>query len=53
MENLKNWKINHFLTETDIDNIEVESQLEHQIQIQETKETGWIFDRINSMKIGF
>ena len=41
------------LTETDIDNIEVKSQLEHQIQIQETKESGWIFDKINSMKIKF
>ena len=27
--------------------------LEHQIQIQETKELGWIFDKINSMKISF
>ena len=35
--NLKN---NHNLTESDIDNIDVRSQLEHQIQIQETKESG-------------
>ena len=48
--NLKN---NHNLTESDIDNIDVRSQLEHQIQIQETKESGWIFDKINSMKISF
>ena len=31
----------------------LKSQLEHQIQIQETKESGWIFDKINSMKIRF
>ena len=38
------------LTETDIDNIDVESQLKHQIQIQETKESGWIYEKINSLK---
>ena len=48
--NLEN---DHSLTESDIDNIDVRSQLEHQIQIQETKESGWIFDKINSMKISF
>ena len=37
-------KIIHNLTESDIDNIDVRSQLAHQIQIQETKESGWIFD---------
>ena len=42
---------NHNLTETDIDNIDVKSQLEIQIQIQETKDSGWIFDKITSMKI--
>ena len=46
-------KINKNLTESDIDNIDVRSQLEHQIQIQETKDSGWIFDKINSMKISF
>ena len=30
---------------------DVKSQLEH--QIQETKESGWIFDKINSMKNKF
>ena len=45
--------IKHNLTESDIDNIDVRSQLEHQIQIQETKESGWIFDKINSMKLSF
>ena len=48
-----NLKINHNLTESDIDNVDIRSQLEHQIQIQETKESGWIFDKINSMKISF
>ena len=41
------------LTESDIDSTDVRSQLEHQIQIQETKESGWIFDKINSTKISF
>ena len=36
--------------ESDIDIINMKSQLEHQIQIQETKESGSIFDKINSMK---
>ena len=44
---------NHSLTETDIKNIDVNSQLQHQIRIQETKESGWIFDKINSIKIKF
>ena len=35
-----NLKIDNNLTESDIDNIDVRSQLEHQIQIQETKESG-------------
>ena len=48
-----NLKINHNLTESNIDNIDVRSQLEHQIDIQETKESGWIFDKIKSMKISF
>ena len=45
--------INNNLTETDINNIDVKSQLEHQIQVQETKESGWVFDKNNSRKIGF
>ena len=35
-----NLNINHILTESDIDNIDVRSQLEHQIQNQEMKESG-------------
>ena len=46
-----NLNINHNLTESDIDNIGVRSQLEHQIRNQEMKESGWIFDKINSMKV--
>ena len=48
-----NLNINPDLTESDTDIIDVGSQLEHQIKIQETKESGWIFDKINSMKISF
>ena len=48
-----NLKINNNLTESDIANIDVRSQLEQQIQVQETMESGWIFDKINSMKISF
>ena len=49
----RNLNVNHNLTESDIDNIDVTSQLEHQIQNQEMKESGWIFDKIHSMKISF
>ena len=38
---------NNNLTESDIDNIDVRSQLEHQIQMQELKDSGWIFDKVN------
>ena len=48
-----NLNIKYNLTESDIDNIDVRSQLEHQIQNQEMKESGWFFDKINSMKISF
>ena len=44
---------NHSLTQTDIDNIDVVSSLEHQIQKQEMKDSGWRFDKINSMTIYF
>ena len=48
-----NLNINHNITESDIDNIDVRSQLQQQIQNQEMKKSGWIFDKINSMKISF
>ena len=44
---------NQILGESDIKNIDFESQLEHQIQTQEAKESGWILDKNISMKIGF
>ena len=53
MEFFTKVNINHNLTETDVDNIDVKSQLEHQIQNQETKESGWIFDKLNSTKKRF
>ena len=43
--------INHNLAETDINNIDVKLQLEH--QIQETQKSGWIFDRIDRKKMRF
>ena len=53
IELYKNLKINNKLTESDIDNIDIRSQLEHQIQMQELKDSGWIFDKINSIKVSF
>ena len=44
-----NLNINHKLTQTDIDNIDVKSPLELQIQQQEMIDSGWRFDIINSM----
>ena len=48
-----NLNINHYLIESDIDKIDVRSQLDHQILVQENRESGWIFDTIDSMKISF
>ena len=44
---------NHKLPETDNDNIDIESLLEHRIQNQEMKSSGWNFDKIISMTILF
>ena len=44
---------NHKLTESDFDKIDVKSPLEHQIQQQEKRDSGWRFDKINSMTIYF
>ena len=41
------------LTESDINNIDVKSQLELQICFQKTKDSGWLIDGIDSMRIGF
>ena len=44
---------NHILTETDNENIDFESQSEHQLQIQEIEESGGILGNFNSMKVKF
>ena len=44
-----NLKINQIITESEIDNIDIRSQLEPQIQNQETKDSGWKIDKITSM----
>ena len=48
-----NLNTNHNLPESDIDNIDVTSQLDHQILVQENRESGWMFDKIISMKLSF
>ena len=48
-----NLNINHNLTQSDIDNIDVESPLEFQKQRQEMEDSGWRFDKINSMTVYF
>ena len=45
--------INHSLKESDLDKIVVRSPLEHQIQQQEMKDSGWRFDEIISMTVYF
>ena len=45
--------INHNLTETDINIIDVKSPLEYQIRQQEMKDSGWPFDKINTKTIYF
>ena len=41
------------LTQSDHDKIDINSQLQHQIEKQEMKDSGWRFDIINSMIIVF
>ena len=48
-----NVNINHNLTQTDIDSIDVKSPLEHQIQQQEMKDSGCRFDKNNSTTVYF
>ena len=48
-----NLNINHNLTENDLDKIDVKSSLEHQMQQQEMKNSGWRFDKITSMTMYF
>ena len=45
--------INQNITESDNIDIDVISQLENQIQIQETKKGGWILDKNSTIKIRF
>ena len=44
---------NQNLTESDLDNIDVKCPLEHQTQQHEMNNSGWRFDRINSMILFF
>ena len=46
-------KIYHNLTESDLDNIKVRFALEEQSQKQEMKDSGWRFDKIDSMTVDF
>ena len=48
-----NSNINQNLTQSDLYKIVIRSPLEHQIQQQEMKDSGWRFDKINSMRISF
>ena len=48
-----NLNINHNLTRSDLDNIDIKSPLDDQIQQQQMKDSGWRFDKINSMTIYF
>ena len=45
--------INHNLTETNIDNFDIKSPLEHQIQQQDMKDSGWKIVIFISMIIYF
>ena len=48
-----NLNINFNLTQTNFDNIDNQSLLEHQIQQQEMKNSGWRLDKTNSMIVYF
>ena len=48
-ELFNNLNINHNLTQKDLDNIDIKSPLDFQIEQQETKDSGWRFDKIISM----
>ena len=45
--------INHNLTQTDIDKIDVISPLKHKIHYEEMKDFDWQFYKINSMTVYF
>ena len=46
-------KIKNKFKETDINNFNIKSPIEHQIQRQEVKDSGWRFEKIISMIIYF
>ena len=48
-----NLNINHNLTQTDIDKLDVISPFEYQKQQQEMRDSGWRVDKINSMTVYF
>ena len=48
-----NLSIIHNSTESDLAKIDIRSPLEHQIQQQDMKDSGWRFDKINSMTVYF
>ena len=48
-----NLNFNQNLTQSDLDNITITFPLERQIQTQEMKDSGWRFDKVNSMTIYF
>ena len=48
-----NLNMNYNITQSDIDNIDLKSPLEIQIQKQEMRDSGWRFDKNNSMTIYF
>ena len=52
-EKINSLNINDNLTESDYDKNDIKSPLEHQIQQQEMKDSGWGFDNINSMTVYF
>ena len=52
-ELFNNLNNNHNLTQTDINNIDIKSPLEYQIQQQEMKDSGWRFDKVNTRTISF
>ena len=52
-ELFNNLNINHNLTQTDLDKIDFVSPLEYRKQRQEMKDSGWRFDKINSMTVYF
>ena len=52
-ELFNNLNINHSLTESDLDKIDIRSPLEHQKQQQEMENSGWRFGKIKSMTIFF